>query len=269
MEFNDRNIIAGDSLDGVFSDELNYYITHAYCTGGSCGVVYNGEQMLMQKGDVMILMANRLVSELQPSDDFCVKTLYISLQFMETCTPHTSYGVAGGLSMYVNPIMRLNDEEQRVCEHDFDEVRRRMEAPYRHFHGDVMMAVTQTMFIDFYEFHARIYGSPEVSALTVSVMQRFIDMLLRGDYRKNREVGYYADALCVTPKYLSEVCKKVSGFTANFWIDRFATIELTRLLKDKSMSLVDIAYKFNFSSQSHFTRYVQKNLGSSPTAFRG
>ncbi|MBE6260882.1 MAG: flavodoxin [Prevotella sp.] len=32
-----------------------------------------------------------------------------------------------------------------------------------------------------------------------------------GDYRRNRDISYYADQLCVTTKYLSEVCKKVSG----------------------------------------------------------
>ena len=69
------------------------------------------------------------------------------------------------------------------------------------------MPVPQMMFIDFYEFHARQNPQSAVSALTASVMRRFINLLERGDYRKNLEVGYYADLLCVTPKYLSEVCK--------------------------------------------------------------
>ena len=47
-------------------------------------------------------------------------------------------------------------------------------------------------------------------------MERFLALLERGDFRKNRDIGYYADKLCVTTKYLSEVCKKVSGFPANY-----------------------------------------------------
>ena len=99
-------------------------------------------------------------------------------------------------------------------------------------------------------------------------MRQFIEMLERGDYRKSREVSYYADALCVTPKYLSELCKKVSGYSANFWINRFTIIELAHLLRDKSLQLVDIAEQFNFSSQSHFSRYVERYLGAYPSAFR-
>ena len=100
------------------------------------------------------------------------------------------------------------------------------------------------------------------------LLSSFLQLLSRGDFIKNREVSYYADKLCVTPKYLSEVCKKVSGFSANSWINRYASIELVHLLKDKSLSLTDIAYMFDFSSQSHFSRFVQNNLGQKPSAFR-
>lgn len=268
MIFNERNLIVAESLDGIFSDEMTGYITHAYCTTGSCAIVYNGERLTFGRGDLMILLFNRMVTAVEPSEDFSVRAIFIHLQFLEACTPHTSYGVAGGLTMYLHPILHLNGREQHICEDDFRQVARRIRDPHEHFQGDAMMAVTQMMFIDFYEFHARQNPQSEVSALTASVMRRFIDLLERGDYRKNREVGYYADLLCVTPKYLSEVCKKVSGFSANFWIDRFAVIELTRLLRDKSLSLTDISDLFGFTSQSHFSRYVQKNLGTSPSTFR-
>ena len=108
----------------------------------------------------------------------------------------------------------------------------------------------------------------ELQENSVIIDDRLDRMLERGDYRKNREVAYYADKLCVTPKYLSEVCKKVSSYSANSWINRYASIELVHLLKDKSLSLTDIAYMFDFSSQSHFSRFVQNYLGQKPSAFR-
>lgn len=60
----------------------------------------------------------------------------------------------------------------------------------------------------------------------------------------------------------------MSGYSANFWINRYATIDIARLLRDKSLSLTDIADIYGFTSQSHFTRYVQQNLGATPSAFR-
>ena len=131
-----------------------------------------------------------------------------------------------------------------------------------------MIAVLQMLFIDFFEFHSRIYGEANLSAQTASVMDRFVAMLERSDYREHRDVAWYASELCVTPKYLSEICKRVSGQSANYWINRYAAMELSHLLKDRSLTLTDIADRFNFASLSHFSRYVQNNLGASPSSFR-
>lgn len=45
-------------------------------------------------------------------------------------------------------------------------------------------------------------------------MQHFMSLLDRGEYVQHRDVAWYADTLCVTPKYLSEVCREVSGQAA-------------------------------------------------------
>ena len=99
-------------------------------------------------------------------------------------------------------------------------------------------------------------------------MSRFLAMLEEGTYRRIREVSYYADALCVTPKYLSEVSKRVSGYAANYWINRYTTLDIARMLRDKSLTFVQISDLFSFSSPAYFSRYVQRNLGMNPTQYR-
>ena len=131
-----------------------------------------------------------------------------------------------------------------------------------------MMNVVQTMILDFFDFHAELYGFDRITSQNEQLMSQFVEMLEQGDYRENREIGYYADKLCVTSKYLSEVCKKVSGLPANYWITRYASLEISRLLRDRSLSFTDISDMFGFSSLAHFSRYVQKNLGTSPSDFR-
>ena len=96
----------------------------------------------------------------------------------------------------------------------------------------------------------------------------FINLLKAGDYRNHREVSYYASRLCITPKYLTEVCKKASGFTANYWIDRFTISRITHLLSDKNLTLKEISDNMNFSSLSFFSRYVQRLLKVSPSEYR-
>ena len=108
----------------------------------------------------------------------------------------------------------------------------------------------------------------KISSQQHQLMEQFIEMLESGDFRQNREIGYYADKLCVTPKYLSEVSKRASGLPANYWITRYAALDISRLLRDRSLSFTDIADMFGFSSLSHFSRYVVNNLGAKPSDFR-
>lgn len=88
------------------------------------------------------------------------------------------------------------------------------------------------------------------------------------EYRRHREVTYYADALCVTPKYLSEVSKRVSGYAANYWINRYTSLDIGRLLKDKTLTFVQISDMFHFSSPAYFSRYVQRTLSMNPSRYR-
>ena len=99
-------------------------------------------------------------------------------------------------------------------------------------------------------------------------MQRFFNLLESGVYKEHREISYYASELCITSKYLSELCKKITGFSANFWINRFTIREINSILKDRRMSIPNIVELFNFSSQAYFTRYVQNFLGQIPSNYR-
>lgn len=176
--------------------------------------------------------------------------------------------IKGTMSLFFNPVMKLLPVEQEMCEADFREIKRRLVHTSHHFYQEVLMSTVQTLFLDFYEFHARIYGYVEVPLQAASILSRFLSMLEGGAYRTHREVAYYASVLCVVPKYLSEVSYKLSGFSANYWIKRFTVQEIKRLLKDKSLTIVQISDMLNFPSSSYFNRYVHKNLGVSPTDYR-
>lgn len=208
------------------------------------------------------------MENIRPSEDFKVKTLYVTAPFIELCTPQTNYGVKGQLSLFLNPIMRLDTGQRFVCERDFRWIEYRLTQSDHAFYRELLINAVQSAILDFFDFHIVLNRESTVSTQNASLMGRFLDMLENGDYRTNREVTYYADALCVTPKYLSEISKKVSGFPANYWINRYTSLDIARLLRDKTLSFVQISDMFNFSSPAYFSRYVQRTLGLNPTQYR-
>lgn len=132
----------------------------------------------------------------------------------------------------------------------------------------MMSNALEMMMLDFFEFHSDIISLEEISSQNASLVNRFMELLEEGNYSTERNISFYADKLCVTPIYMSEVVKKVSGFAANYRINRYTVRELAILLRDPSISLSELADMFNFSSQSYFSRYVLHHPGISPSALR-
>ena len=87
------------------------------------------------------------------------------------------------------------------------------------------------------------------------------------NYRKEHCVNYYADKLCLTPKYLSTIIKRTSGKHAAEWIHEYIILEAKALLKSTKMSLQDIAEELNFSSPSHFGRFFKRYTRLTPKSY--
>lgn len=265
-----REVIIRNSLEGFGEGEVALHLAHILCLAGSCEINYNGDSFTIRERDCTIIRATQLVGDIQCTDDFRVEVIYIDPVFIEKATPNNNYGMRGSLSLAQNPVMHLTDEEFERCRRDFEEVGRRRLMVWHHFHDDLMLSTVQTLILDFFDFHARIGGdTSEIQSQAALTMSRFIAMLERGDYRKNREVTYYASELCIAPKYLSEISKSITGNSANWWINRFTVLDISRQLRDRSLSFVDISEMFNFSSPAYFSRYVQRYLGESPSEYRG
>ena len=264
-----QHIIIDHTLARIGDPAFAQYLCHAYCYGGYCTFERNGQSFRFETGDCMIIpRRGDLVRNLQESDNFRADVIYVTQQFVEISTPQSNYGMRGHLSLFQNPIMKLNAEQQEVCRLNFDAVKRRLEQTGHRFRHDALINAVECMIIDFFDFHAQLYGADKISSQQHQLMEQFVIMLERGDFRKNRDISYYADQLCVTPKYLSEVSKKVSGLPAAFWITRYASLDISRLLRNRDLSFTDISDMFGFSSLSHFSRYVQTNLGAKPRDFR-
>lgn len=272
-----KNIVVADSLQHLRGDNYSFfcnddccseYLVHALCTGGFCRFAFNGREFELSEGDLMIVRKGKLIEWMQPSADFKVKIIYIASDFISLCTPQSNYGTKGQLALFLNPVMHLTPEQQEVCRSDFRMVEQRLGDTGHHFRRDMLIAAVQMLILDFFDFHSHLYDETDISTQSAAIMNRFLSMLEDGTYRRHREVSYYADRLCVTSKYLSEVSKKVSGYAANYWINRYTALDIARLLRDKSLTFVRISDMFGFSSPAYFSRYVQRNLGLNPTEYR-
>ena len=99
------------------------------------------------------------------------------------------------------------------------------------------------------------------------VFRKFM-LLLAENSNMNRSVKSYADELCVSPKYLTSVCRKHSDYTASELIATSVISRIKQLLLYSDLSIKEVAAEMGFDNLSFFGKYVKKHLGLSPNNYR-
>lgn len=92
--------------------------------------------------------------------------------------------------------------------------------------------------------------------------------LVRKYFRMEHSVRFYANKLCISPKYLSLVVKESSGRTAAEIIDEYLLLEAKNMLRFSGKNIQQVAYELNFSNQSSFGKYFKHLTGMSPSEFQ-
>ena len=97
------------------------------------------------------------------------------------------------------------------------------------------------------------------------VCERFI-ALASEHFKEHRDIGFYADKLCITKKYLSALLKQETGMTALEWIEKYVVLYAKGCLSSTSMTVQEISDELDFPSQSVFGKYFKRVEGMSPSA---
>ncbi|MBR1400688.1 MAG: AraC family transcriptional regulator [Prevotella sp.] len=100
-----------------------------------------------------------------------------------------------------------------------------------------------------------------------NIFKIFIHLAAR-NFRKERQVKFYADQLNISPTYLSRVVRELSGNTVYGYISNFLYNEICMLLKTTDMTMAEISDRLNFSDQSALTNFFKQKSGASPLAYR-
>ena len=110
-------------------------------------------------------------------------------------------------------------------------------------------------------------ASAQTTTRSRMIFEHFI-RLVSEYHTRHRNVGFYADKLCLTPKYLSKLIKTASGKSAPEWIDSYVILEAKNLLKYSDITIKEIVYRLNFPNQSVFYKFFKARTGMTPSEYR-
>lgn len=224
----------------------------------------------LKPGCLCLLLPSQLVENRGISPDFKGVFLVISRQILEKL-PKMNNILSFFFFLKSHPLLELSNEQQGVFE-DFHrligKVVKNRENSYRR---EAVLGLLQSLFYELCHI-VHLQVPSETMALNVKTRKEEIFesffRLLNVSYQSERSVTFYADKLCLTPKYLSAVVKEVSDKTVSDWINQFVLLEAKALLKSSTMNIQEISDRLNFANQSFFGKYFKHYAGVSPKEFR-
>ena len=100
-----------------------------------------------------------------------------------------------------------------------------------------------------------------------TIFDRFIQ-LVNQHCAEQHQIGYYANRMCLTERYLSTIIRQTSGVTAKEWIDRALITRIKVELMHTSKSITQIADELHFPNPSFFSKYFKRETGTPPGEYR-
>lgn len=92
--------------------------------------------------------------------------------------------------------------------------------------------------------------------------------LVEKDFRTMKRVGDYAKCLYVSPNYLNEIVKKITGHSAGQHIRQRVVLEAKRQAAYSNTCMKKIARDLGFADMAHFSKLFKSTAGVSFTSFK-
>lgn len=116
-------------------------------------------------------------------------------------------------------------------------------------------------------YSRRIIEEKNVAGHKIDTFIKLI-RLIEKYYMQERGVAFYADKLCLSPKYLSALSKSVCGYTVQELVFRAIIRKSIFWLKNTNKSVQEISDDLNFPNASFFGTFFKKQTGLAPSYYR-
>lgn len=270
-DFIENDILLSDKLSKntlATSPRRMTFILIALCTEGEATFTIDTQERVAHKNDVIIISDRHVVDDFQGTDDVKGIAMMLSVNFFYEIVRNVSDISLLFQFSREHPVVTLSDKEVELFKSYYYLLKDKISETTNHFRRDIARTLILAMFYDLSNVIYRVQqASHEKQTRADAIFTKFIK-ILECNFKQERRVGWYAEQLCITPKYLSETVKAVSKRTPNEWIDNYVTLEARVLLKTSSKSIKEIALELNFPNQSFLGKFFKEHVGMSPSAYR-
>ena len=233
---------------------------------GSADLKINTQEYHITAPAALIVLSDQIYLPAGHSEDLKSKVIMMSRAFSDSLFLNMGDVLPLHASILKNPVLKLNNE-RNVFGTYYQMMLNLMASPNPQYKREVAKHLTLAIFYGYSNMKHEVQYHPGDYSRKEEIYDKFTN-LLNLHYRTQREIGFYADKLCITAKYLSSLVKEQTGKTAVGIIEEYAIAECKALLLSTKMSIQQISDELNFPSQSAFGKYFKRLTGMSPKEYR-
>lgn len=242
------------------------------CAQGRLNISLNGESYVLKQGDLLFCLPNVIIGGVEVSDDFKGSVLCMTSRIVQGLLGTNVSTWNRALYVEHRIIFHLSDADVAVVVNYGDLLQQKMEEQNNPFKAEIIQSILRAIL---FELCSMMISNSEDDENDKStnlnqaeiIFNRFID-ILSAEKQKKHPVYYYASQLCISPKYLSVVCKQMSDRTASSWIEEYLNEDIRFHLRNTTKPIKEICKILNFPNLSFFGKYVKGQFGCTPTEYR-
>lgn len=240
-------------------------IVIAINTNGYARIQYDKTEDDFLQNEVSIVLPNHIIKAKETSDDYNITLVFLSPVIVDDLRYRSlTYNY---IKYHQSPSCQLTKDQIEKLLHVVDVIKIISESNVTHKH-DSLNYIINIFFELLNEY--RNDNSDYTDAVTRKddLFYRFCELLVK-NYTVSREVVFYADKLCLTPKYFSKIIRDVTHQSAGTWITNYVVTIAKQLLTTRpDLNIQDVSNLMGFSDQAAFSRYFRRSTGMSPKKYK-
>jgi len=262
-------ILENISPNIVYNQENSvHHLAICINTGGSIRLQYDMENVTFDFHDIAVILPDHPIKFYESSPDYQATMIFISKDFHDELKRQSGTRY---LQYHKAPKTNLDDEQFRKLQDAIHLLQTVSNAGLADRH-EAMKSLLVIFFnmVDIY--HSKAGNSNPRTYMAKGrnedLFSRFFDLIVK-HHQHAHDVTFYANSLCLTPKYFSTIIRQISGTSAAEWISGYITIQAKSMLANrKDLSIQAISELLGFYDQASFCRFFKHHTGMTPSHFK-
>lgn len=239
-----------------------------FCLSGECTFLFNLAEYKVKANDFIMIPPGSILQFCDRSETYQSYVILFSSSLLNS-VDLTRGSFFFSAVVADHPVLSLQEKDVVLLKDYCSLLKRIFERIHPEMEPEIVRHLLVSLFYGVSSLCRRQYKIKEATQFSrLEEINRRLSALILEHHRTDRTVKFYADKLCLSPRYLSAIVKKFNGKKVSQMIERAVILDAQLQLKSSNLTVQQIAENLNFPNPSFFGKFFKRHTGLTPRQYR-